>query len=393
MTLPGNYISNTTASTSANITARPITVTASSDSKTYDGTTSSSGTPTVTTGSLATGDTGSFSQTFDTKNVGTGKTLTPSGSVSDGNSGDNYTVTFANSTNGTITARPITVTAATDSKTYDGTTSSSGTPTVTTGSLATGDTGNFSQVFDTKNVGTGKTLTPSGSVSDGNSGNNYTVTFANNTTGKITAKQLTASFTAANKIYDGNNSATITGSSITGGVVSGETVGISHATATATFNDASVGTGKTVTGTGFTLTGADAGNYSLPASLTTTASITPWNLNGFYQPIDMGETVNTVKNGSTVPVKFELFSGTTELTSTSAVSSISVRAVSCALFNGDPTDEIEYLAPTGGTSLRYDSTGGQFIYNWATPKKPNTCYNLTMTAADGSPLTAYFKLR
>ncbi len=107
----------------------------------------------------------------------------------------------------------------------------------------------------------------------------------------------------------------------------------------------------------------------------------------------MGGVLNTVKNGSTVPVKFELFSGTTELTSTSAVSSISAKQVNCAAFNGDPMDEIEYLAPTGGTSLRYDATAGQFIYNWTTPKKPNTCYNLTMTAAVGSKLTAYFKLR
>jgi hypothetical protein len=51
------------------------------------------------------------------------------------------------------------------------------------------------------------------------------------------------------------------------------------------------------------------------------------------------------------------------------------------------------MVTTGGTSLRYDSTGGQFIYNWQTPKKPNTCYNVTMTATDGSTLTAYFKLR
>ena len=45
------------------------------------------------------------------------------------------------------------------------------------GSLAPGDTANFTETFDTKNVGTDKTLTPSGTVSDGNSGNNYAVTF------------------------------------------------------------------------------------------------------------------------------------------------------------------------------------------------------------------------
>jgi hypothetical protein len=124
-------------------------------------------------------------------------------------------------------------------------------------------------------------------------------------------------------------------------------------------------------------------------------TVKPYTLNGFYQPIDMNDTVNTVKNGSTVPVKFELFKGATELTSTSAVTSIVAKTVNCAAFNGDPEDAIETVA-TGGTSLRYDATAGQFIYNWTTPKgtkEVGKCYSLTMTAADSSTITAYFKLK
>jgi hypothetical protein len=126
-----------------------------------------------------------------------------------------------------------------------------------------------------------------------------------------------------------------------------------------------------------------------------TYTVKPYTLNGFYQPIDMNDTVNTVKNGSTVPVKFELFKGTTELTSTSAVTSTKSNAISCASLSGDPEDAIETVA-TGGTSLRYDTTGGQFIYNWTTPKgatQVGKCYSLTMTAADSSTITAYFKLK
>ncbi len=74
--------------------------------------------------SLVSGDTPAFTETFDTRNVGTGKTLTAAGSVNDGNSGNNYAVTFAPNTTGRITPLAITVTAATSSKTYDGTTSS-----------------------------------------------------------------------------------------------------------------------------------------------------------------------------------------------------------------------------------------------------------------------------
>src|SRR5215211_5631609 len=145
----------------------------------------------------------------------------------------------------------------------------------------------------------------------------------------------------------------------------------------------------------------NVGSYNVLAKITDnnyqgqttgTLVISPWNLKGFYQPVDMGDVLNTVKNGATVPVKFELFSGTTELTSTSAASSVVAKTVNCLAFNGDPEDPIE-MVTTGGTSLRYDATAGQFIYNWQTPKKINTCYNLTMTATDGSTITAYFKLK
>ena len=115
------------------ISARAVTVSATSDTKIYDSTTSSAAVPTVTSGSLVGTDTGSFTQTFDTANVGTAKTLTPAGSISDGNGGANYAITFANDTTGVITARAVTVTATTDTKTYDATTSSAAIPTITAG--------------------------------------------------------------------------------------------------------------------------------------------------------------------------------------------------------------------------------------------------------------------
>ena len=124
----GNNTGSTSATLTMTVNPRPITVTAAGDSRTYDGTTSSAGVPTITSGSLAAGDTATWTQTFDTKNVGTGKTLTPAGTVNDGNGGNNYSVTFVNDTSGVINPLAITVTAATDSKTYDGTTSSAGVP-------------------------------------------------------------------------------------------------------------------------------------------------------------------------------------------------------------------------------------------------------------------------
>ena len=98
-------------------------MTAATNTKIYDGTTSAAATPTITSGTLQGTDNAAFTEVYDTKNVGTGKTLTPSGTVNDGNGGNNYAYTFVATTTGVITARPLTVTAVTNTKVYDGTTS------------------------------------------------------------------------------------------------------------------------------------------------------------------------------------------------------------------------------------------------------------------------------
>ena len=123
------------------------------------------------------GDTPEFIETYGAKNVGTSLTLTPSGTVDDGNGGGNYTYSFLPGSTGVITAEPLTITAMLNTKVYDGTTSATAVPTITSGTLATGDTAEFTEIYSTKNVGTGLSLTPSGTVGDGNSGRNYKYTF------------------------------------------------------------------------------------------------------------------------------------------------------------------------------------------------------------------------
>jgi hypothetical protein len=38
-------------------------------------------------------------------------------------------------------------------------------------------------------------------------------------------------------------------------------------------------------------------------------------------------------------------------------------------------------------------SGARFIQNWQTPKPPNKCYQVRMTAIDGSHIDAYFKTK
>ena len=240
-----NYAITFATNTTGEITARAITVTASTDTKVYDSTTGSSAIPTITAGTLAGTDTGSFTQTFDTANVGIAKTLTPAGVVSDGNGGANYAITFANDTTGEITARAITVTAVTDTKAFDGTTDSAGIPTITSGTLAGTDTGAFTQTFDTAAAGSGKTLTPAGSVIDGNAGANYTITFVSVTTGVITGRAITVTASSDTKVYDAT-----TASAAIPTITSGTLAGADTAAFTQTFDTANVGTAKTLTPAG-----------------------------------------------------------------------------------------------------------------------------------------------
>ena len=81
--------------------------------------------------------------------------------------------------------------------------------------------------------------------------------------------------TVSDKVYDGGTVATVSAVALSG-VVSGDSVGTS---ATGAFDTKNAGTGKTVTVSGVSLTGGDAGNYTVSSTTTSgTASITPKSL-------------------------------------------------------------------------------------------------------------------
>ena len=383
----GNYTLLSVDTETADITARPITVTALSDSKTYDATTDSDETPTVS--GLQGDDTATdLDQAFQSRHVmGTnGSTLVVTDyTINDGNGGDNYLVTTETAP-GTIDPAALSVNAVTDTKTYDGTTTSDETPAVV-GLLGTDTVTGRAQAFVFEHVmGTdGSTLAVTDyTVNDGNGGANYTVT-TNDATGTINKKSVTGSFTAANKFWDGTPAATVTSTSVHG------TVGLDVVNltgGTATFASSAIGT-HIVKLTGATLTGEDAGNYTLLSVGTTTAKIlAAYWAEGFFRPVDMTPTTTTlkvwniVKGGQTVPLKFRVYSAETggEITSTAGLT-VRITKIQCE----SGVLEADDIAPaTGSTSLRYDTTDGQFIFNWAVPKAAKICYEAYVVTADGA---------
>jgi hypothetical protein len=101
-------------------------------------------------------------------------------------------------------------------------------------------------------------------------GANYTLTIATTPDFSITKKPLMPVVTVAAKCYDGNTDAVITSLNLTG-VVTPDVVTVTGSSAF--FDDAAPGDAKTVNITGMTLGGADAGNYVLSSTTTTTGTI------------------------------------------------------------------------------------------------------------------------
>ena len=207
------------------ITPASLTLAAVPNTKTYDGTTNSSGVPTVT--GLVTGDgVTSLSQSFDSKNAGPRiLSVNPGYNVNDGNGGNNYKVTLVTA-NGLINPAPLIITTTDVTKTYDGNTTANGQVTVIGGTVFPGDSktgGNFA--YTNKNAGIGdKTVTVSGvTVGDGINNGNYVITYVYNTTSTINPAVLNLTAVSDSKYYDGNTSSSKT--PVVVGLVSGDSIG------------------------------------------------------------------------------------------------------------------------------------------------------------------------
>ncbi|MEO7152806.1 MAG: YDG domain-containing protein [Burkholderiaceae bacterium] len=128
--------------------------------------------------------------------------------------------------------------------------------------------------FADKNVGTNKAVTVTGYTLSGADAGNYTLGQPTGLAASITPSPLVFSgVTVADKVYDGTVLATLTGISSSSAPYAGDSV--TFGSGSFVFVDKNVGVNKTVVASGFTLTGADAGNYTFTVANPVSASITP----------------------------------------------------------------------------------------------------------------------
>ncbi|KTT05017.1 filamentous hemagglutinin, partial [Pseudomonas oryzihabitans] len=158
----------------------------------------------------------------------------------------------------------VNLAAAIGNKTYDGSTTASINSVAVRGgapSDVTVDTSGATATFADKNVGTGKAVTISGVTLSGSGASKYALNGLDSSSASISkADLLLSGLSVNNKVYDGTTAATLSG---TGSVSAfGSDVVSVTGSGSASFTDKNAGTGKAATVSGFTLTGADAGNYN-----------------------------------------------------------------------------------------------------------------------------------
>ena len=148
-----NYSVTTVTNSTGVITKAPLTITAFPNTKVYDGSVTASVPPTVA-GIKGVDTVTGLAEVYDGKNAATDKTLSVSAyTINDDNFGNNYSVTTVTNSNGVITKAPLTLTAVTDSRQYNGAVTSSGTPIITTGTIFSTDSlSGLSQSFGSKNA-------------------------------------------------------------------------------------------------------------------------------------------------------------------------------------------------------------------------------------------------
>ncbi|MBU1055513.1 MAG: hypothetical protein KKC46_17070, partial [Proteobacteria bacterium] len=264
---------------------------------------------------------GTAAGAFADKNVATGKAVTVTGNTISGTDAGNYTLVQQAGLTADITKATLTTTgAAAQNKVYDATTAATITGETLVGVLLSDAvTVSGDGTFADKAVGTSKVVTAALSIAGTDSGN-YALTQPTSLTADITKADLAVTgLTTSNKVYDATPTAALVGTAaITKLGADDVTIG---GTAAGAFADKNVATGKAVTVTGNTISGTDAGNYTLVQQAGLTADITAKEINATDITADdktYDSTTDTTLNTASARLSGVIVGDTTTLGITSA---------------------------------------------------------------------------
>ena len=345
----GNY---NVATTSGTITKANLTATLADQTKTYDGTTADTLAPGAITltgvhGETATATNLPTAATYNTPDAGagnktvtadlTGATVNATGNGGFKSSNYNAAPTTVTNTTSTITPAALTITLDNQTKQYDGTTAV--TPALTSSEfhvtgLVHGETLTITQTVGTytdPNAGAGnKTVnatirsgnttffTGGGATTQFNAANYTFNNVVTNTTSTITPGNLTLNLTKVLKVYDGTTAlpaVSVSGAYTLTGVQVGDTVTL--ASITGNYADPNVSNAIKITMTGYTLGGAQGGNYTInalasnntigqitqaPLGITVTGSKIYDGATTFSGLVPASYTITNLQNGETVQI-------------------------------------------------------------------------------------------
>ena len=274
-----NYNAATDVPQSFTVNPAPVTVTFTAADKFYDGT----NTAAVSNCSIATGKVGSddvtcsvVGGTFASSDASASAQTVSATATLGGAKASNYTVTNPVTTTAKINPAPVTVTFTAADKFYDGT----NTAAVSNCVIASGKVGSDNLTcsvaggtFASSNASASAQTVSATATLGGTMASNYTVTNPVTTTAKINPAPVTVTFTAADKFYDGTNTAAVSNCVIASGKVGSDSVTCSVAGGTFASSNASA-SAQTVSATA-TLGGTMASNYTVTNPVTTTAKINP----------------------------------------------------------------------------------------------------------------------
>ncbi len=344
-----NYTVTTVPNNTGVIKKAALTITALTNAKTYDSTTSAAATPTVS-GLIGADLVTNLGEVYNDKNAGTNKIISVSTyTVNDGNAGNNYAVTTALNTTGVITQVGLTITALANTKTYDSKTTAATVPSVSPLIGSDSVTGQI-EVYSSRNVGSGITLSVSAyTVNDGTGGNNYIVTTVANTTGLINKAALTILARPNTKTFDGTTSSvaipTAAGLQGTDSVTG---IGLAEV-----YDNANVGTGKTLSVVGsYTVNDGNGGNnYTLSVANNFAGAITPAAGKSLVS-LDVGTGLTTITTSPTGTVQVFIDFDNHTTSGTAAGSNGSVASGSFYVLYDPAVLSISETAAAVGTDIK-----------------------------------------